>query len=137
MKKEKRDVALILLHDDRKRLLLQHRTADAPRWPDYWGLFGGGLEENETPEEGLKREIFEELNYAVRNPRLFTSLYYEDDKYFGEKYYFIESYDTNQKLILNEGQDFKWVFLNEMSVLKIAPHNLDIIKKFEPILNTV
>jgi len=105
-----------------------------PNGPIIGGLFGGGLEENETPEESIKREIFEEINYSVKNPRLFLSIDYENDKYFGKKYYFMESYDVNQRLILNEGQDLKWVSLEKMSGLKIAPHNLDIIAKFKPTL---
>jgi len=105
-----------------------------PNGPIIGGLFGGGLEENETPEESIKREIFEEINYSVKNPRLFLSIDYENDKYFGKKYYFMESYDVNQRLILNEGQDLKWVSLEKMSGLKIAPHNLDIIAQFKPTL---
>ena len=42
-----------------KRFLLLHRTQG--RAKDVWGLVGGTTEEAETPWEGLRREIFEEI----------------------------------------------------------------------------
>lgn len=51
--------------DPAGRFLLQHRTDDAPTWPGYWGLFGGGEEPGETARETLLREIREELDMDV------------------------------------------------------------------------
>ena len=42
-----------------KRFLLLHRTQG--RAKDVWGLVGGTTEEKETPWEGLRREIVEEI----------------------------------------------------------------------------
>ena len=42
-----------------KRFLLLYRTQG--RAKDVWGLVGGTNEEAETPWEGLRREIFEEI----------------------------------------------------------------------------
>ena len=42
-----------------KRFLLLHRTQG--RAKDVWGLVGGTNEKAETPWEGLRREIFEEI----------------------------------------------------------------------------
>lgn len=42
-----------------KRFLLLHRTKG--RAKDVWGLVGGTNEGKETPWEGLKREIYEEI----------------------------------------------------------------------------
>jgi 8-oxo-dGTP diphosphatase len=61
----RREVALAILHQDGK-LLMQLRD-DFPHilLPGHWGLFGGHLELGETPEEGLRRELLEEINYSV------------------------------------------------------------------------
>src|SRR3989344_6220547 len=46
-------------------VFLQKRSKDAKRLPDYFGFWGGGLDGSETPEEGLKREITEELGIEL------------------------------------------------------------------------
>lgn len=44
-------------------VLLHKRTQDAPTYPGYWGLFGGGLdsEDHGNPLAAVKRELSEEL----------------------------------------------------------------------------
>ena len=37
-----------------------------------WTLFGGALEPGEPPEDGLKRELTEELEFAPKESRLWT-----------------------------------------------------------------
>jgi len=61
----KHKVALIILYDHEKNFLLQHRTRDAAVLPDYWAFFGGGIKKGETPEDGVRREAYEELNYKL------------------------------------------------------------------------
>ncbi len=51
--------------DPQGRFLMQHRTDDAPTWPGYWGLFGGGEEPGETAREALVRELREEVDLDV------------------------------------------------------------------------
>ncbi|MFH1769896.1 MAG: NUDIX hydrolase [Parcubacteria group bacterium] len=46
---------------------LQKRAKDAVRLPDWFGYFGGGADEGETPEETMLREIKEELSFVPVN----------------------------------------------------------------------
>ncbi len=46
---------------------LQKKTADAPFGSGQYHLFGGGLEDGETPEQALLREIEEELRITPKN----------------------------------------------------------------------
>ena len=39
-------------------------------YPGMWSLFGGALEPDEDPEQGLRREIMEELGIALGGCRL-------------------------------------------------------------------
>jgi 8-oxo-dGTP pyrophosphatase MutT (NUDIX family) len=56
--------AIILLEDG--RYLLQHRDPIAEIFfPDHWGMFGGGIEPGETDEQGLRRELLEEITLDV------------------------------------------------------------------------
>ena len=60
-----RETSLFTLSDAEGRILLQHRTDDAPVLAGMWGFFGGGVEGRETPEEGLRREAGEELEIEL------------------------------------------------------------------------
>src|SRR5262249_52737418 len=42
-------------------VLLCKRTQNAPIHPGYWGLFGGTIKGDESPDEAVKREVSEEL----------------------------------------------------------------------------
>ncbi len=53
-------------------VLLQKRSADAERLPGLFGFFGGGLENDESPEQGLIREIQEELGVTISNFTFFS-----------------------------------------------------------------
>ncbi len=44
-----------------------------------WYVPGGALEENEAPEEGVRREIREETELEVTNLRLFRAWHYRQD----------------------------------------------------------
>jgi len=122
-----KNIALILLYDDKKRFLLQYRTDDAPTYPNYYGFFGGKIEEGETPRETIKRECIEELEYEPNNPIL-TLNTVRDCKYGKINIYlFLEKYDSNKKLILHEGQYMKWVNLEEVNDLKIIDFLKDIL----------
>ncbi|MGC9670128.1 NUDIX hydrolase [Planosporangium sp. 12N6] len=58
-------VAVVLLVDPRGRLLMQHRTADAPSSPNLWGCPGGHVEPGEDPLAAAHRELFEETGLTV------------------------------------------------------------------------
>jgi 8-oxo-dGTP diphosphatase len=51
-------------------LIGQHPDLKRKPYPLLWDLPGGKLEENETPEECIKREIKEELGYTVIKAQL-------------------------------------------------------------------
>src|SRR6266849_7078471 len=67
-----RNVSVLILYNNDSKILLQHRTKDAPTFPDYWAFFGGGIEEGESAEQAVKREGLEELGYAVTAATLLT-----------------------------------------------------------------
>jgi len=63
----RRPVAGAVLVNRSGQLLLQHRDDDPTiESPGKWSLFGGGLDEGETPTEAMLREIEEEVGYRPR-----------------------------------------------------------------------
>ena len=65
--------AIIL--NEKNEILLQLRT-DFNRW----SIIGGALEYNETLEDALKREVYEETGLFIKNPELFRT--YSGPDYF-------------------------------------------------------
>lgn len=65
-----REFAAAVILDAAGKLLLLRRAPTTKRWPGKWGLAGGGVEAGETPEEGLRRELLEELGPDIRLQRI-------------------------------------------------------------------
>ena len=123
-----RNVAIIILYDQDKKILLQHRAEDAERLPGYWAFFGGGIEAGETPEQAVKRETLEELNYTLKNPRLIMKQDFLSKDETNEKHVFVEEFDPSKKITLGEGQNFGWFHLSEINKLKIIDHDIEVLK---------
>jgi mutator protein MutT len=90
-------------------LFVQKRTKDAPLAPGMFGIFGGHIENGESPEGALIREILEELDYQPQNVRFFHKYEYIDC----EQYVFLSEVDESFENEINvlEGEYGK--FLNE------------------------
>lgn len=115
-----RETAQALLYKKDKTFLLQHRTHDAPYQPNTWGIFGGGLEGDETPIQALKRELWEEIEYKIHSPILiFTTDFVYEERMLVQNI-FIEEYDESQPIVLNEGQGFGWFSVKNMKTLPLS-----------------
>jgi nucleoside triphosphatase len=67
-----RIITVPLIHNDGGQYLICKMATDRGVFPGKWGLPGGGLEKGERAEDGLRRDIREELGIEVRNlKRLF------------------------------------------------------------------
>ena len=64
------EAAVIVPYNSRKEVLLQLR--DIEPGINTWVLFGGKIEKGEKPEETLKRELKEELEWNIKNFTLFN-----------------------------------------------------------------
>lgn len=110
---------------------MQHRTSDAPTSPSHWGFFGGGIEKKETPRRAVIREAHEELEIKLENPRLFYEEYVNIKNKEHTNFYFIEKVKDKSKIVLNEGQEMKWIFPNEIKKLLAKPYVKRVMKIIE------
>ena len=74
-------VVAALIHDG-DGILVMRRSAAKSFHPSMFEIPGGHLELNETPEEGLQREIMEEIGCKIRIERLVDAFTYTDDEAF-------------------------------------------------------
>ncbi|WP_298614146.1 NUDIX hydrolase [uncultured Thermosynechococcus sp.] len=99
-------VALAILYQG-DRVLMQLRD-DNPNilYPGHWGLFGGHLEPEEAPIDGVQREVYEEIGYHPSHLTFFGE--YHDPQV--HRYIFTGPLTCElETLVLNEGQGMDWV----------------------------
>jgi len=132
-----RNVSVLILYNERKEVLLQHRAKDAKRLPDHWGFFGGGIETGETPKQALARELVEELDYKIREPNLiYTQEFtWEGDK--NTKYVFIEKCNIDEPLVQHEGQEMRWCNFEDLRDLLIVDHDRKVLSKARTYLKKI
>ncbi len=72
----------IIIHDSDNRVLIARRSKSKKKFPLLWETPGGALEDNETPEECICREVREELSCNIYDLQLFkVYIINEDNKY--------------------------------------------------------
>jgi 8-oxo-dGTP diphosphatase len=98
-------VVVIFLHKNFDSYLLQLRDFNASIiYPGHWGAFGGALEEGESPENAISRELIEEIGYAPEVFNFFRQSYKDIDK-LNIYMFYSEMKISASELNLMEGTD--------------------------------
>lgn len=112
---------------------MQHRDNNAPYEPNMWGFFGGHIEEGETPEQAVVREIKEELQIDIV-PEYFGR--YEHGGNWGqvERFVFIAyltiSLEQTRKQ-QTEGDDLGLFSVEEAKTEGLKPDRLQVLYDIE------
>ena len=118
-----KQIAMVLLFDRHRRLLvyLRDNKPEIP-FPNHWDFFGGHVEEGETPEEALVREVREEIDVDLRQWVFFKRyVCTEGDAYPNIKYLYWAKIDRiAEELTLYEGQRLMSITPEQRHELKFA-----------------
>ena len=120
----KRSGASIIFINSRNEvlLLLRDDKPDIP-YPNMWDLPGGHVEENETSEACIAREMQEEIETDVSSCRL-HAVYDFPDRI---EHIFLMDLDTAaEEITLHEGQRLRWFSLHELEGLPLA-YGFDLV----------
>ena len=89
---------------------------------------GGKVEEGETQEEALHRELSEELNLSIKIKSFFLTVVHPYPDFELTMHSFICEVDSKE-LTLNEHIDQKWLKINELNQLDWAAADIPIVDK--------
>ena len=100
---------------------------------DGWEFPGGKIEENETPQEALVREIREELDTEIAVGDLFDTVEYDyPDFHLSMKCYICTVVSGN--LVLKEHEAARWLDRENLDSVDWLPADLDLIRKLKEFL---
>ncbi len=114
--------------EDKRRVLVVQRSKDM-KLPLKWEFPGGKIEEGESEQDCLKREIREELNLEIEIIKRLTPSPYDYPNVSIELIPFVAK-QIGGKLRLNEHSDYKYCHKKELLKLDWAEADVPIVKEY-------
>ncbi len=129
------EVCAAIIINNNKILLTQRGYGE---YKDKWEFPGGKIEENETKEETIIREIKEELDASIKVEKFLTKVEYDYTSFYLKMNVFITSL-TSSHLLFKEHESYKWINvseLNDLNALDLLPADRLIIPYLKDYLNS-
>ncbi len=120
---KKTEVVAAVIQHDNKIFATQRGYGE---WKDWWEFPGGKMEDGETPEEALRREIMEELATEIKVGDFLTTVEYDYPKFHLIMHCYLCSVITG-KLTLLEHEAAKWLAVEELNTVKWLPADEEIV----------
>lgn len=110
--------------------LATQRPEDKP-YAGFWELPGGKLQENETPEQALCRELAEELGINVLEYTLLKTVrhFYAEGNFTANVHFFLVTRIEGIPCPL-EDQNMRWISPNEIGELDFLPADTELLSSW-------
>jgi len=107
----KTGVGTLIISSKTERVLLNLR-ATYKTHPTQWSLWGGMMEDNETPKQGLFRELEEEMGFIPEITKIYPfDVYQSKDKHFKYYSFVIVTEDEFVPILNKESAGYCWIDL--------------------------
>ena len=120
-------VSAILINPAGQVLLQQRDDNPAIRYPGHWSLFGGTIEDSESPAEAVAREVHEEIDFEMRNFGMFREFVQNNKREFA---FAGELTARLDELTLSEGQGMNFFHPSELRALQIRPDDKETLEQY-------
>ena len=122
------EVVAAIIHDAEGRIFATQRGYG--EFKDGWEFPGGKMEAGETPEEALRREIWEELETRIEVERLVETVEYDYPQFHLTMHCFLCRVESG-RLELKEHEAARWLEKEELGSVDWLPADLQIIDKLK------
>lgn len=120
-------VSAAIIMKDNKIFVTQRGYGE---FKDWWEFPGGKIEEGETPEECLKREIKEELEADINTDKYLCTVEYDYPNFHLKMECFICSL-IDGHLELVEAEDAKFITNDQLDNIDFLPADLLVVKELK------
>lgn len=133
-----KDGANILILSPDKILLFHRDNIPTIRSPDCWSLIGGGIEDGETPEQALVREVKEETSYDIKEYKFVTKIRGSLNENVWVYVAFIGK-DEEKEFVLGpgEGQGIGWFTINKALAINLTPGTRMMLSKYQGLVENM
>ncbi|MDD3368834.1 MAG: 8-oxo-dGTP diphosphatase MutT [Lachnospiraceae bacterium] len=121
-------VAAIIIDPKQKKIFATQRGYG--EFKDGWEFPGGKVEQGETPEQAIVREIKEELDTVVEVQQYFDSAEYDYPKFHLSMDCFLCTVKAGN-LYLKEHEAAKWLGEDELDSVDWLPADMGIVEKLK------
>lgn len=125
MKKHIVVAAAVILNNDK---IFAARRKPGTHLEGYWEFPGGKVEDNETPEECLFRELQEELSITTEVGQYIGESVYD----YGSKIVRLMAYEVahiSGDFQLNDHDKFCWLGIEELKSIDWAPADIPLVER--------
>lgn len=121
------EVAVGIIRDQQRGIFLARRSASS-HMANKWEFPGGKIEQNETAEQALKRELMEETGIEVLSAQpLGNADHSYDDVHVRLHFFLVE--DWHGEPWGKEGQPQRWVAQQDLVAAEFPPANHQLVGK--------
>ena len=122
------EVVAAIIHDDQGRIFATQRGYGD--YKDWWEFPGGKMEAGETPEEALRREIWEELETLIVVERLVETVEWDYPQFHLTMHCYLCHVESGH-LELKEHEAAKWLNRDELESVRWLPADWEIVRKLK------
>ena len=119
------EVGCAIIHKDGKLLIAQRHLQDS--FGGYWEFPGGKREPNETIEECLAREAFEELGIRIHPERLLCNRVHGAPERRISLFFFFCRWMSEEPRAI-DCKDFRWVSREDIRGYPLLPGDLEVLE---------